>query len=364
MLPKAVVPVQLYEQEGEFTIKASSPKYFGDPTAFYYVNYDNNAFSKDTIDVTIDSNSLLKTVNVTAADQTGQVLINLAKSYAAIKTGFANTKENSPTANATLISAVDIDPDDKVTIRSAVSAMNGAARIAIRRGMQTSCGSGAKKNAALCKKYRKLHYSNFKINLNAIAPEIVHQVHKPDCSVGVCFRLPIPYRITAGFKLGKKVNLSSVVVPLPNKGPVVATNFDRALFVTKVINAGFTNGMLTTLHVEKPSEAAAAALLPATIVSEFFGTITSTFDSKKAAITAQQQYLEAFNKLEALKTQKENSRANASILFVGMGGSNRALIRPQEAAINQAVKSQEGQGAAEPSDEQSSPGCEIPPCKN
>ncbi len=365
MLPTSVVPIQLSEINGQFVIDALPPKYFGDANYFYYGSYKSSIFSNDSVDVVIDSKGLLSSVIVTADDQTGQFLINLAKSLAAVQTGFGGRKE-AGLVGATPVAQIDIDPEDPATLRAAEIALNSAARIRIRDGIVNNCGKSDAKLKENCHRYRQLQRSQFRIDLTARSPDIIKQASIPDCSIGVCFRLPIPYRISAGFAVGRQLSSSSVIVPLPNGGPIVATDFKRALFVKKVTNAGFTNGMLTSLKIQKPSEAAAVALLPATIVSAFFDTITSTFRSRQAALDAQSQYMTTFENLQNQRKEKETQLRSASLLSVGIG------IAPRKAgglSNNPDGKDKIGRGSGKAEDSQKgdglvSPGCETPPnCK-
>lgn len=320
MLPKAVLPLELRELRGNFIINAAAPTYVGDPRHLYYVNYNGNPLSSDVVDVTVDSNGLLKTVNVTAEDQTGQFLINLAKSYGAIKT----FGKEASLQGSELVAQVDVDPDDPYSMRAAEDAFAAAVKVRIRAGIRVNCGPAAANDpdkVNLCGVYNSLAARRPEVKLTAFAPDLVPQARLPDCSVGVCYRLPVPYRVSAGFTFGKDVAVSSVIVPLPNGGPVVATNFARAPFVRKVINAGFTNGVLTSLRIEKPSEAVAVAILPAEIIKALFASIGETFTSRRSALDAEVAYLNALHSVEAKRSEKESSLlgAGTSIMSVGMG---------------------------------------------
>jgi len=368
MLPTSVVPIQLSELDGQFVIDALPPKYFGDANNFFTGSYKPSIFSNDTVDVMVNSKGLLSSVIVTADDQSGQFLVNLAKSLAAVQTGFGGRKEAGLTG-ATPIAQVDIDPQDPATLRSAESALNSAARLRIRDGIATNCGKSDAKKVDICHAYRNLLRNRFRIELTVRSPDIVKQATIPDCSIGVCFRLPVPYRISAGFVVGNRVSASSVIVPLPNGGPIIATNFGRALFVKKVTNAGFTNGMLTSLSIEKPSEAAAVALLPATIITAFFDTIVSTFRSRESAVEAQSQYLTAFERLQKQRGMKESALGEASLFSVGIGLSTEkkpAFNRNDNGDGNRNDDDDgiTGQAEAPPEDDGLvSPGCQNPPCE-
>ncbi|AXS40015.1 hypothetical protein [Breoghania sp. L-A4] len=342
MLPKAVLPVQLLESRGNFIINAGAPAYVGDPRHTYYVSYRPNPLSSDTVDVTVGDNGLLKTVNVAADDKTGDFLINLAKSYGAIK----SFGKESSLQGATLIAQVDIDPDDPVTMRAGEDAIAAAIRIRTAAGIRDNCGAAAAKDedkVNLCGVYRSLRATRPSVKLTAFAPDLVPQATLPDCRIGVCYRLPVPYRISAGFKIGGDVAVSSVIVPLPNGGPVVATDFSRTPFVNKVINAGFTNGILTSLKVEKPSEAAAVALLPATIIEALFASIADTFTSRESALKAEVAYVNEIQKLEEARSNKETSLLDGrtSIMSVGMGTSEK-LQGGDGGVTNQAEASNDG----------------------
>ena len=374
MLPKAVVPVQLLERDGVFAINVLAPKYLGDPQHPYIVSYSPSPFSSDSVDVVVGSNALLSSVNVTADDQTGQFLINLAKSYAAITAGVPGLKENS-TANFVPISSFDVDPDDSFTLEAANAAFTSAALEQIDLGISRNCHSDDAAKIETCRTYKNIRRKKLTIHVSIHPPVFTPQVKLPDCTVGLCFRLPIPYRVTAGFAVGKRVSASSTFVALPNRAPVFAVNFDRTAFVRKVNNATFVNGMLTGLHVEKPSEAAAIALLPAQMISAFFSTIASTFQSRTAALNAEKEYIEAFMSLDSAR--KEAFSQQKPLLSVQLGSDaprvnvvgNQAEQNPSEQVVadsgsgsNQVSESSPAPGNSPGSDifDQISNGCEDP----
>ncbi len=56
-------------------------------------------------------------------------------------------------------------------------------------------------------------------------------------------------------------------VEVPNRAPVFAVEVNRSLFVDRVTDLEFTDGVLTNVSVKKPSEAAAFVEIPLAVVS-------------------------------------------------------------------------------------------------
>ncbi len=337
MLPKAFVPIELYEFAGQFVINAGAVTYVGDPAHFYYGYYNPSPFSSDSLNVAIGANGLLDQVNMEADDRSGAVLINLARSAAALQGAGIIGKESNIIAGATKIAEVDIDPDDLTTIDAASQSLSAAANHRIRAGVRNNCGKSENEKIELCGIYSSLKRKGFRIAVDSDVLNLPKQVRVPDCSVGVCFRLPIPYRISAGFQVGRKGVISSAIVPLPNGGPIVATNFRRTLFVKKVINADYTDGVLTNLIIQKPSEAEQIALLPQAIISAFFTEIASTFTSRTEAINAELLYIQKFQELSEKKAaaQKESDQVNnVSLLSVSTGGKSEVFSPIQNIDIS------------------------------
>lgn len=336
MLPQAVLPVILREQDGRFDLEILAPKYFGDPSQAYIAHYSPSIFSDDTVDIKVGQNGLLTSVNVTMADRLDDVIVNLAKSIVAVKTGFVGTKETDIREGGITLANLEIDPSSETNVSSARSRLQAAATAHIKRQKKTFCGDEtedeagdeagdeaeeeaedeAEKEAEVeaakkkCTTYTDLEKEGFCIALSA-KPHIAVAASTAKCSSGICVRLPIPYEISTGFgqtgcdaPANNNANSGSVVVPLPNGSPPVAINFDRALFVTKVNNITFTNGMATILHVKKPSEAVDLAILPARIVQAVFSQITETFKSKSAAINEQLAFLKKKAELEKVLDKK------------------------------------------------------------
>ncbi len=361
MLPKAVVPIQLKEKDGRFKIVAQTPKYHGDPRHLYYLAYRPSVLASDELEATVEANGLLKTVNMTADDKTGQVLIDLAKSLGSLST-FA--KENNLVDGMDIIDSVDVDPSDPDLVHTAEKALTGALRHRIRDRLRVTCNSTSASDAPLCDEYQALNENRPTVKLGFFPQYDSYQEHEPDCTIGVCFRLPIPYRITAGVSVGGDATVSSAIVALPNDGPIIATDFSRALFVQKVTNASFTNGVLTSLSVTKPSEAAGAVALPSQIIAAFFSGITETFGNRNAALQARISYAEKLKEFEQSKADKESSLQGAgdSLFSVGFGGGSAGDVVTDGKLEVVEDKEAAGQKPGQGNGVLSSPSCLTPPC--
>ncbi len=186
-----------------------------------------------------------------------------------------------------------------------------------------------------CARYTSVAAGESPISLTIVRPK-PYPAPATNCSIGVCYRLAMPYRFRVDFeRSGYSVE---EVHSLTNGMPPIPIDFDRAIFVTKATRIDFDTGMLNKVHVVKPSEGLELASLPVRVVKAFFGAVAELIQLRVNVGTQQQllaaKELEVLKAEQALKEAKRQQKvtelaaqANTALLIARSDGQNpeRAL---------------------------------------
>jgi hypothetical protein len=337
-LPKAVLDVKLTDSDGDLVLTIGEPEYIADERYTYLLQYRPNAFASDTAELTVDAKTnLLQTVNSTAEDKTGQIIVELAKAAAKA----AMLAQLAPEKGGIVIFERKIDPADDNAVAALVRDMNAVAEgHATRMHNKNNCSNtkqagtnqASAKQADTEKADTCASYATLKQG-----PNISFIVRKPtpldvepaDCSVGVCYRAPAPYGIEFVFN-GQYAY--GTIVNLPNDRPAIVLPFQRSAFVQRVNNADFENGMLKKTHIEKPSEALEVAKLPETVIDAIFTSISNLIqlkigisDKEKLLAQSQTALLQAQKDLQNALVQMERQAAKESRPNGLLSGSSSGL---------------------------------------
>ena len=113
-------------------------------------------------------------------------------------------------------------------------------------------------------------------------------IKQPDCTRGVCYRVPLSYRVVA--TIGKASSAAGIV-ELPNESPPVLIDIKRTFAVKKVKNIDFdeNTGRLQKVFVNKPSSLEAVAGLPLQIAKEIIKLPTELIQLRIKLINEQNQ---------------------------------------------------------------------------
>jgi hypothetical protein len=117
---------------------------------------------------------------------------------------------------------------------------------------------------------------------------------------GVCFRPVLPYSVTLmlnGFTFWSETAL------MPNGAPILTLQIHRAAFVANITNVTFDQGILTEVHIEKPSEVLGFMEIPLAIAKAITSVPAEILQFKIDYSTKQQSLS------EAKKTQLEAAQA-------------------------------------------------------
>lgn len=238
-----------------------------DTSTRYLLQPQSSAFRSDTFKMTTTTSGLLQTANIEQKDETGDVLINLARSIAA-------WSGPSPLANSMFAEMLDspfknlatggnrckqlaweprklefvIDPanaDDWKNVGARISAsahvlgIGGAADESFDYEL-----SLASRSATMVSNDRAL----------ATRPS----------GAGIYYRRERPLVVNIDLKdaNGVRQSIGNVMLLVPNDAPADALDMEATAFVTNKSNFGFSNGMLVSVDNARPSPAVAIVSVP------------------------------------------------------------------------------------------------------
>lgn len=279
-LPKALIKLQAFcDKSGNHRIKYIDTVFYPDPNHFYLLKYKPSVTSNDNIVLTQTSTGLLKTVNVTATEETGNIIINLAKAVATAVTP-PPLKMALEVPIEKLLYDAEFDPTDKGEMDRFIQEL---------------------------KKLKCNERLNVKIYPEPNSPDLKPS---PTSASGVFFRPLLPYKLT----LTDEISTTELTVLLPNKAPVLSIDLSRAMFVTKVSDIEFNNGILTKVTIKKPSEVLAVASIPIEIAkaivaipAELIQIKINTASKEKALLESEKARLELEKELWKLKKEMQGN---------------------------------------------------------
>ncbi|WP_372394758.1 hypothetical protein ABMY26_01775 [Azospirillum sp. HJ39] len=293
-LARILLPVKLKQlvvegsADAAYAIEISPPRVSGDPSAMYTFHYDASVFSDDIVTVKTNANTrLLQSIDLQTDSKADEIIVKVAQSISLLESGAAGT------AAIDRID-VEIDPVDHDAVGHLKESLITASGGAVTEFDITPVGAPPPKSTA------------------------------PDCSVGFCYRVPVPYKVSYRFKDGGQYVHE---ISIPNRGPIVAVPLSRAAFVKKISKVTFVDGTPSEISVTKPSEALEVISLPITIAKGIISILTEVFQlkidqSKKATELAEQLVKE---KEAKEKTKNEGGDPPASRVF--MFGSTANWVR-------------------------------------
>ena len=238
-----------------------------DTTTRYLLQPQSSPFRSDTFKMTTTTSGLLQTANIEQKDETGDVLINLARSIAA-------WSGPSPLANSMFAEMLDssfkglatdgnrckqlaweprklefvIDPADASEWARVGARISSSARVP---------GIGLAADESF----------DYELSL---APRSVSMVANEKglaqrlSGAGIYYRRERPLVVNIDLKdaKGVKQSIGNVMLLVPNDAPVDALDMEATAFVTNKSNYGFSNGMLVSVDNARPSPAVAIVSVP------------------------------------------------------------------------------------------------------
>jgi hypothetical protein len=266
--------------------------YTPDPDNSFFLNPRLLCTSDDTFQIAV-SNGLLTTVASTNTDQSGEVLVQLAKigiESFKIAAGIPpGVKKNAGQASYPKQIEVTFDPSVQKDVDDAQE------RFVYHNGTNTK--------PAMLFELKVIPKPGSQISKSAQLTNVTSSFD------GFVYRSVLPYTISLVSK--KDESSISKTFLLPNNAPILAWSPKRAAGVKSINRVTLENGVLKEVYVDKPSTALAVTKVPLTILQSivalptdliqlklnYSSTNKSLVESQKNEITAMQQLLEAQRKL-------------------------------------------------------------------
>lgn len=336
MLPRALLPVELTEHAGAFTLSVQQPVMMGDPKKRFVLERSSNPFSSDNVEVTVNPNTgLLQAVKVESTDQTLSTVVKLVSA--------AKAKAESADAGAVtnLVYRGLLDPSEDPRrindeLKLAIAAYLGnRLALACDTPDQTDC-------EAVRQLTETVSTGAFQIQLTSASDSATPTTQDAvDCKVGLCYRQNQPYILKL---TGPHGETNTVLASLPNGSPTYVLPVERWAFVKSTHDITLQDGVLQSVITDRPSSALAIAGAPVDAAKSVFGAIgeilqlkidlsgkeTSLANAKVAEINAKSELDKALlakkgGKAEAALSNLTPERSALATLTVGSPKVNDVL---------------------------------------
>ncbi len=321
-----------------------------DPEATYLLELSASSLADDHFCISVGQNGLLQSVGVVNSDRTGDIVQKFAESLAAVWTfpGSMNMGHAyDPRAEVWLweetpFIKVRFDPDDRLeTASMQKSVVEGLFRRvnAINQDVPAALkAAGLKHDSSLkaAPMSAALRDASQAQNLISLVGGNDVQSAAPSKPVpGVYYRASIERIFAVGPPEGVKGLKQESIQIMPDRKSTGWIAVTRAPMVRKQTTLALTNGTLTAVEINKPSEALAIASLPLNVAgaiietpARFFTAIGKSFQSETAMIAAKADLLKAEAELEKLR-QGNDAKIPAGKDFSGSTPLASSLNEPK-----------------------------------
>lgn len=286
-LPTTEIPlyVSVHPTEGWVAVSASDPIYRrgSEPLRLMSIY---SPFHAETFHPKINAAGLLEEITYDSDGRIDEALVNLAKSAGAL------VPQSAPITGGA--GAIDVF-SEPIDLAALATGPDGTVPEAMR-------SLNARINRAIASVPPPAKAKSFLARFGGRADTVTLSVErlaedppggaagKPaaDCSVGFCYRLPVPYRITATFADG---TVQSRPVAVPNGSRTYAAALTRGAFTKWTNKVDLDNGMLREYrYATDGSEGERLAALPFEMVGGFIAGLTqqgALFDAQSTTIEKQ-----------------------------------------------------------------------------
>ncbi len=351
-LPKGMIRLA-YIKAKDATSFIIEPVFLPDPNQTFTLRRCLDPSYDDEVQVSVDSNGLLKAISVTTTSQTGAILVEAAKlatKFAALQTTEEKYFDVSldpniiPTYSENLPRLqeldkivrkcekdknnreIELDTAEKmaknatgVSIKSARDAFEEATRQYIKAKIDFDKANNdkvtqqdwanhttfANRYAEFGLNYASIEWLDPNINSNDGSDKLVHE------STSIFYKPLKPCKV----RVSMNESYFESIIYLPNKSPIIAIDITRPAFVKQVTKLTFAHGALTEIYLNKPSELLAGLQIPGNIINAIVGSAlplqiqltldkatTALLDAQGNQITTLQQQLQS--QQEQLESQQ------------------------------------------------------------
>lgn len=284
-----------------------------DPNYLYTLNLTKSKVSSDTFGLSVDpTNSFLQSLNATNADQTIQIVSELAQAAATAVLWGRNP------ASVPLV-ATNVSPPKPHVLKP----YPGQVDVVFDPTRSDGPGGLAYAQQYIASQFYEGDIDDYALTNSpiqisatfcggAVTGSTLDSLNNaPQKENGVLYRPLLPYFLTVYNKMGTMgTNTTLFLVRSPNAARVFSLSVSRATFVTDTTSISFNNGFLTSVNYDSPSQMAAVCGLPLTIIGDIFSSITNVLQlrlniasGQNNIATQQTQYL---NQLAALNNAQSN----------------------------------------------------------
>ncbi len=325
-LPRAFVPITFKggppvkdkdgtpSAAGAYQVESTigTTTFIGDPSAPLFLAYRHSGWADDHFNVAVDQNGLLQTSSTSSSDRSGAIALKVIEFIGQLAqaaggfpgpVGFRST--GRPKAAAKPVACllppftqsfpffpdrggesrlVEGGGDQQLTVSVSLiseSGIPGSGKLALEPAGETD---GARREGVVFRKPKVIAY-RIKVSPNAKA--------------------------SAACGFGVQESEQFATVPDTSPGGLFWQDMSRATLVKKDIKLGITNGMLTSLDVESPSEILAIVSLPVDMLKALLAIPASVLTFKVQQLQAEQGWTDA--QAKAIQSQIELQQKNAAL---------------------------------------------------
>ena len=283
-LPKALVTVEMLEDNNVLYLGVSRPFLVGDPDATFMLTASSGLFANQKYRFMVHPQTrLLSYINSVSEGQASAILENLARSVGGI--GALPKRENTVTRTAGTVTKVfskAVDPFEyegcdfgkqcsltklNVELRERALEFLGC------RGSPASLSASSRDQCARI----GVNENYFAITLDPMfsvqaGPSTGRAASlMASCTSSICYRAPAPYRL--GVRVAGVRDVSEVVM-LPNEAPVMSLSLPAGVFATSQSRVELAQGMPATVVIDQGNELVGVTAIPLTVINGFFEAVS------------------------------------------------------------------------------------------
>lgn len=350
----------------QYVVAIGANKYVPDMTKAYTLEYNPEIATDDKISISVGPNQLLQTSTSLSRDESGQAVVMLAQiagEAAKMAVGIPGAPVSAPASKMSL-SAEKLEPPKKEELKflckdlppiNIETFISPSTQVDNNKPFLIGKLNSDLANAAIPIQFKVQSLSTETTSNKAPKKCQTTGADSANCyKSGVLLRSPIPYVLTVeiGKNIGNgsgqvkeevfyeefnekkhkdKLNLAvsdknqclpphvsqDYIIMAPNDGVVYSLDVQRARFVTKKTDLTITDGMLTKIDVDKPSELIGALSVPLDALKAIAGIPASMLSvqvkntSDQASLYKAQSDLLG-NQIQLLKNQQELKKLQES----------------------------------------------------
>lgn len=290
-----VAPVA--EPSLQFTVTIKGNQVIPDTGKTYFLEYFPENSSDDEVSISVNSNQLLQTNSAKSTDDSGKAVVMVAKLIGEVAKLVATNGLGGVTTYPMISETNPVEPSKKTYVCKLKPTT-------IETFLDPSSNPSTPYTLEALNNLVHAHGLPLDFTITPVSktsnslPDAKSCQHKwgswfdDECS-GIFFRASVPYQLTVSVNQDSKFDpleenqsdkaktadkLTSCLTPesstrnltilAPNDGPIFSVDVSRAALVTKKTDLTITDGMLTKIDVNKPSQLIAGLQIPLDIVKE------------------------------------------------------------------------------------------------